>query len=147
MRSVSFDLKTYSRTFSVSKPIDEVFNVLNDVEDYQSFIPFCSESKIIKQTETVIKASLVLSFLNTSSEFISENKFKKNEFINMEFVKGPFRSFHAKWLFDSISENKTDLTFKMSYSISNPITELMFSKNIDVVSQRIVEAFKSKIEG
>ena len=79
MRSVSFDLKTYSRTFSVSKPIDEVFNVLNDVEDYQSFIPFCSESKIIEQTETVIKASLVLSFLNTSSEFISENRFKKNE--------------------------------------------------------------------
>ena len=147
MQSVSFDLKTYSRTFSVSKPIDEVFNVLNDVEDYQSFIPFCSESKIIEQTETVIKASLVLSFLNTSSEFISENEFKKNEFINMEFVKGPFWSFHAKWLFDSISENKTDLTFKMSYSISNPITELMFSKNIDVVSQRIVEAFKSKIEG
>ena len=147
MRSVSFDLKAYSRTFSVSKPIDEVFNVLNDVEDYQSFIPFCSESKIIEQTETIIKASLVLSFLNTSSEFISENRFKKNEFINMEFVKGPFTSFHAKWLFDSISENKTDLTFKMSYSISNPITELMFSKNIDVVSQRIVEAFKSKIEG
>ena len=76
MRSVSFDLKTYSRTFSVSKPIDEVFNVLNDVEDYQSFIPFCSESKIIEQTQTVIKASLVLSFLNTSSEFISENRFK-----------------------------------------------------------------------
>ena len=147
MRSVSFDLKTYSRTFSVSKPIDEVFNVLNDVEDYQSFIPFCSESKIIEQKETVIKASLVLSFLNTSTQFISENEFKENEFINMEFVQGPFRSFHAKWLFDSISENKTDLTFKMSYSISNPITELMFSKNIDVVSQRIIEAFKSKIEG
>ena len=146
MRSVSFDLKAYSRTFSVSKPIDEVFNVLNDVEDYQSFIPFCSESKIIEQTETTIKALLELSFLNTSSEFISENKFKKNEFINMEFVKGPFRSFHSKWLFDSISENETVLTFEMSYSISNPITELMFSKNIDVVSLRIVEAFKRKIE-
>ena len=49
MPSVSFDLKTYSRTFSVGKPIDEVFNVLNNVEDYQSFIPFCSESKIIEK--------------------------------------------------------------------------------------------------
>ena len=65
----------------------------------------------------------------------------------MKFVKGPFRSFHAKWLFDDINENKTDLTFQMSYSIDNPFTELMFSKNIDVVSQRIIEAFKRKIEG
>ena len=87
MRSVSFDLKAYSRTFSVSKPIDEVFNVLNDVEDYQSFIPFCSESKIIEQTQTVIKASLVLSFLNTSTEFISENEFKKNDQILISVKK------------------------------------------------------------
>jgi len=35
----------------------------------------------------------------------------------------------------------------MTYSILNPITDLMFSKNIDVVSQRIIEAFKRKIEG
>ena len=146
MQLVLSDLKTYSRTFSVSKPIDEVFKVLNNVEDYQSFIPYCSESKIIEQTETAIKASLEMSLLNTSSEFISDNTFKKNEFINMKVVKGPFRSFHAKWLFDYISENKTGLTFQMRYSISNPITELMFSKNIDVVSQRIVEAFKKRIE-
>ena len=48
---------------------------------------------------------------------------------------------------DDTNENKTDLTFQMSYSIGNPFTELMFSKNIDIVSQRIVEAFKRKIEG
>ncbi len=147
MPLVSSDLKKYSRTFSVNKSIDEVFDVLNNVEDYQSFIPFCSESKIIDQTESTIRASLQLSFLNTSSEFISENTFKENKFIDMKFVKGPFRSFHAKWLFDDINENKTDLTFQMSYSIGNPFTELMFSKNIDIVSQRIIEAFKRKIEG
>ena len=147
MPLASFDLKEYTRTFSVSKSIDEVFDVLNDVDDYQSFIPFCSQSTIIEQTEDKLKASLQLSFLGTSSELISENTFKKNESIDMEFVKGPFKTFHAKWFFNFINENETELRFKMSYSIVNPITELMFSKNIDVVSQRIIEAFKRKIEG
>ena len=143
----SFELKEYTRTFLVSESIDKVFDVLNDVDDYQSFIPFCSQSTIIEEREDKIKASLQLSFLGASSEFISENTFKKNEFIDMEFVKGPFKTFHAKWFFNFINENETELKFKMTYSILNPITDLMFSKNIDVVSQRIIEAFKRKIEG
>ena len=147
MLLASFELKEYIRTFSVNKSIDEVFDVLNDVDDYQSFIPFCSQSTIIEEREDKIKASLQVSFLGASSEFISENTFKKNEFIDMEFVKGPFKTFHAKWFFNFINENETELKFKMTYSIVNPITDLMFSKNIDVVSQRIIEAFKRKIEG
>ena len=84
--------------------------------------------------------------MGTSTEFITENKFKTNEYIDMHLVKGPFSSFKACWLFMPINEQETQLTFKMSYSISNPITELLFSKNINLVSQRIVEAFKKKIE-
>ena len=34
----------------------------------------------------------------------------------------------------------------MKYSINNPITDLIISKNIDTVSERIIEAFKQKIE-
>ena len=146
MQLVSSDLKKYSRTFPIFQPVDDVFNILNDIDGYDSFIPFCTDSKIINERDDRITASLRLSFMGTSTEFISENKFKTNECIDMNLVQGPFNSFKACWLFKPINEQETQLTFKMSYSISNPITEVLFSKNIDVVSQRIIEAFKKKIE-
>ena len=146
MQSVSSDLKDYSRTFSIYQPIDDVFDVLNDVEQYQSFIPFCIDSKIIEENDNEIKASLKLSFMGTNTEFISINKYESNECIEMNLVEGPFSFFKATWLFKSIHNKETQLTFKMLYTIGNPITDLLFSKNIDVVSQRIVEAFKKKIE-
>ena len=146
MRLVLSDLKEYTRTFSVNKNINEVFDVLNNVDDYESFIPFCSQSEIIDEQDNAINASLKLSFLGSSSEFITQNEFKRNEFIDMNLVKGPFSSFNANWLFHRLSEDETQLTFKMSYSINNPITDLIVSKNIDTVSERIIEAFKKKIE-
>ena len=146
MRSELSDLKEYSRTFHVNKNINEVFDVLSNVDNYESFIPFCSESKIIDEEGNAITASLKLSFLGSSSEFITQNQFKRNEFINMNLVKGPFNSFNASWLFRPINEDETQMTFKMSYSINNPVTDLIISKNIDNVSQRIIEAFKKKIE-
>ena len=147
MQSASSDLKDHSRTFSIYQPIDKVFGVLNDVEEYQSFIPFCIDSRIIEQNNNEIKASLILSFMGSSSEIISHNKYESNEYIEMNLVEGPFSYFKGTWFFESISDEETKLTFKMSYTIDNPITDLLFSKNIDVVSQRIVEAFKKKIEG
>jgi ribosome-associated toxin RatA of RatAB toxin-antitoxin module len=147
MQSASSDLKDHSRTFSIYQPIDKVFGVLNDVEEYQSFIPFCIDSRIIEQNNNEIKASLILSFMGSSSEFISRNKYESNEYIEMNLVEGPFSYFKGTWFFESISDEETKLIFKMSYTIENPITDLLFSKNIDVVSQRIVEAFKKKIEG
>ncbi len=146
MRLVLSDLKKYTRTFHVTKNINEVFDVLNNVDDYESFIPFCSHSEIIDEQDNAITASLKLSFLGSSSEFITQNEFKRNKFIDMNLVKGPFNSFNANWLFHAISEDETQLTFKMSYSINNPITDLIISKNIDTVSERIIEAFKKKIE-
>ena len=146
MRLVLSNLKEYIRTFSVTKNINEVFDVLNNVDDYESFIPFCSQSEIIDEQSNAITASLKLSFLGSSSDFITQNEFKRNEFIDMNLVKGPFNSFNANWLFHPINEDETQLTFKMSYSINNPITDLIISKNIDTVSERIIGAFKQKIE-
>lgn len=139
-------MKNYSRTFSIYQPINEVFDVLNDVEEYQSFIPFCIDSKIIEENDDEIKASLRLSFMGTNTQFISNNKYKSNEFIEMNLVEGPFSFFKATWIFKRIHNEETQLTFKMSYTILNPMIDLLFSKNIDVVSQRIIEAFKKKME-
>ena len=99
MRLVLSDLNEYTRIFSVNKNINEVFDVLNNVDDYESFIPFCSQSEIIDEQDNAINASLKLSFLGSSSEFITQNEFKRNEFIDMNLVKGPFSSFNANWLF------------------------------------------------
>ena len=146
MRLVLSDLKEYTRKFSVNKNINEVFDVLNNVDDYESYIPFCSQSEIIDEQGNAITASLKLSFLGSSSEFITQNEFKRNKFIDMNLVKGPFNSFNASWLFKPINDDETQMTFQMTYSINNPITDLIISKNIDTVSERIIEAFKKKIE-
>ena len=139
-------MKNYSRTFSIYQPINEVFDVLNDVEEYQSFIPFCIDSRIIEENDDEIKASLRLSFMGTNTQFISNNKYKSNEFIEMNLVEGPFSFFKATWIFKRIHNEETQLTFKMSYTILNPMIDLLFSKNIDVVGQRIIEAFKKKMK-
>jgi ribosome-associated toxin RatA of RatAB toxin-antitoxin module len=63
----------------------------------------------------------------------------------MKLIKGPFKEFTAKWGFKSLNESKTSLTFTMEYNISNPLVNLAFTKNLNLVSEKIIKAFKKEL--
>ena len=63
----------------------------------------------------------------------------------MDLQDGPFKTFHAVWLFESIANRSTQLDFKMDYELNNPLLEFAFKKNLNSVSDLIVNAFKEKL--
>ena len=63
----------------------------------------------------------------------------------MDLQDGPFKTFHAIWLFKNIANRSTQLDFKMDYELNNPLLEFAFKKNLNSVSDLIVNAFKEKL--
>ena len=63
----------------------------------------------------------------------------------MDLQDGPFKTFHAIWLFKNITNRSTQLDFKMDYELNNPLLEFAFKKNLNSVSDLIVNAFKEKL--
>ncbi len=135
----------FKRSFVIEKPINEVFSLLYDVNKYQNFIPFCKTSKILEQQDDYIIAKLKLDFFGIKSSLTTKNTIKKNESIIMDLQDGPFRTFHAVWLFEIISNQSTQLDFKMDYELNNPLLDFAFKKNLNTVSESIVNAFKEKL--
>ena len=138
-------LNHFERSFVIKKPINEVFYLLSDVDKYQNFIPFCKSSKILELQDDYIIAQLTLDFFGIENSFITKNVIKKNETIIMDLQDGPFKTFHAVWLFKNIANRSTQLDFKMDYELNNPLLEFAFKKNLNSVSDLIVNAFKEKL--
>lgn len=135
----------FERSFTIKKPINEVFYLLSDIEQYQNFLPFCKSSEIIEIKNDYIIAKLTLDFFGIKNYFITKNIYKRNESIIMEMQDGPFKSFLAVWKFENITDQSTRLSFKMDYELSNPLLEFAFKKNLNSVSNLIVNAFKEKL--
>ena len=135
----------FERSFTIKKPIKEVFCLLSDIDQYQNFLPFCKSSEIIEIKNDYIIAKLTLDFFGIKNSFVTKNIIKKNEAIIMDLLDGPFKSFHAVWLFDSSVNESTQLDFKMDYELNNPLLEFAFKKNLNSVSNLIVNAFKEKL--
>ena len=135
----------FKRSFVIEKPINEVFSLLYDVNKYQNFIPFCKSSNILQQQDDYIIAQLKLDFFGIKSSLTTKNTIKNNESIIMDLQDGPFKTFHAVWLFNTITNQGTQLDFKMDYALNNPLLEFAFKKNLNTVSESIVNAFKEKL--
>ena len=135
----------FERSFIIKKPINEVFYLLSDIEQYQNFLPFCKSSEIIEIKNDYIIAKLTLDFFGIKNYFITKNIYKRNESIIMHMQDGPFKSFLAVWKFENITDQSTRLSFKMDYELSNPLLEFAFKKNLNSVSNLIVNAFKEKL--
>ena len=138
-------MSTFKRSFLIHKPVDQVYRTLSDVEEYETFIPYCIESKIIDEQSDFSLVTLNLEFFGIQTSFTTKNVVKLNKSIEMELIDGPFEKFKSSWKLDQVDKQTTNLSFEMSYQMKNKILEMAFKKNLNAVSESIVEAFKSRL--
>jgi len=138
-------LNHFKSSFVIHKPVNQVFKILSDVEDYKTFIPYCVESKIIQEHRNYSLVSLNLEFIGIQTSLTTKNVVENNKSIEMDLIDGPFEEFKSSWKIQEIDEHTTNLNFEMSYKIKNKLLEIAFKKNLKPASESIIRAFKSKI--
>jgi len=124
----------------VLKDIDTVFNIVNRVDLYKNFIPYCIESKILNENSTQMQAKLDFDIKGIKTSFSTENQIKKNEFIKMKLIEGPFKYLDGEWSFKQV-ENKTIIYLNLNYEAKNKIIEFTVGKSIEKITNILVKSF------
>ena len=124
----------------VLKDIDTVFNIVNRVDLYKNFIPYCIESKILNENSTQMQAKLDFDIKGIKTSFSTENQIKKNEFIKMKLIEGPFKYLDGEWRFKQV-ENKTIIYLNLNYEAKNKIIEFTVGKSLEKITNILVKSF------
>ncbi len=138
-------MNQFKRLFIIKKPVQEVFKVLSDVEQYHTFIPYCIESKITEEQNDYSLVTLNIEFFGIQTSFTTKNVVKNNKSIEMDLIEGPFEKFKSSWRLEEVDHQTTSLSFEMNYQMRNKILEMAFKKNLKTVSESIIKAFKSRL--
>ena len=92
-------MTTITRSSLVMYTPDQMFDLVNDVEAYPSFLPWCRDSKIISKNDKVICATLDIAKGGIHHEFSTRNTLQHGESIRIELIDGPFRHLEGFWQF------------------------------------------------
>lgn len=119
----------------------QMFDVVNAVDDYASFLPWCAKSEILKQTENQMEASILMKKGKLNHSFTTCNDLTPGEIIHMKLVDGPFKKLSGDWIFTPLSNEGSKIELKLDFEFSNRIVSLLIGPVFTQIANSMVDAF------
>lgn len=119
----------------------QMYDIVNGVDQYQEFLPWCASSQIIEHSETSMKASVLMKKGKLNHSFTTQNELIDGEQIKMSLVNGPFKKLQGEWVFTSLSDQGSKIELNLEYEFSNRMIGLLIGPIFTQIANTLVDAF------
>ncbi|UTW03052.1 type II toxin-antitoxin system RatA family toxin [Amphritea atlantica] len=134
------------RSALVLHTAEQMYDLVNDVESYPQFLPWCSGTTLIESTDETMQASLKVAKAGLKYSFTTRNELKRPEMIRIELVEGPFSSLSGLWTFKPLSDEACKVSLSMQFDFSGKLTSLAMSKVFNQMAATMVDAFVNRAD-
>ncbi|WP_417223416.1 type II toxin-antitoxin system RatA family toxin [Amphritea sp.] len=134
------------RSALVLHTAEQMFDLVNDVERYPEFLPWCSGSTLIESTDTTMQATLRVAKAGLKYSFTTRNEMERPNVIRIALVEGPFSSLTGEWTFKALSDEACKVSLSMQFDFSGRLANLAMSKVFNQMAVTMVEAFVSRAD-
>jgi ribosome-associated toxin RatA of RatAB toxin-antitoxin module len=136
-------MREVKRSALVNKPPAVVFGLINDIESYPQFLPWCTHARVLSRSPTEIVATIGVRQGALHGEFTTRNTLVADSSIRLELVSGPFRTLQGEWRLTPIDTGcRVELT--MRFAFSNRLTGLLFEPKFAETIGSLVDAFVAR---
>lgn len=125
----------------IERSAKQMFDLVEDVESYPRFLPWCSQTRVDFRDEKKTVATLHVDFHGVKSHFTTENAKEIPSWMTLKLVDGPFRRLEGSWRFKPLAENACKVEFQLSYEFSSKIFEKIIGPVFNQITSTFVEAF------
>ena len=141
-------MTTHSETRVLPYSAQQMYDLVADVEDYPSFLPWTAAARIRERRDAgdheVMLADLVISFKVFRERFGSRVTLWPGDMrIDTEYLDGPFRHMESKWAFRDVPEG-VEVSFFVDFEFRNRILQGAAGMFFYEAMQRIVRAFERR---
>jgi len=119
----------------------QMFDLVNDVESYPEFLPWCSSTALISRTENKVCAELEVSRMGVRQKFSTCNQMVPGEHMDIELVEGPFKHLVGRWEFKSLREDACKVELELDFDFSGKLINAAFGTVFHQVANTLVDAF------
>lgn len=135
-----------NRSALVLHTAEQMFDLINDVSRYPEFLPWCSDTKLIAETEDAIEATLFLKKGGFSYSFTTRNRLERPHKMSIGLVEGPFKSLEGFWTFTPLGDEACKVELNMRFEFSGKLTSIAMSKVFSAVATTLVDAFVARAD-
>lgn len=125
----------------IAHSAQQMFDLVDRVEDYPQFLPWCSKTELKFRDAHKTAATLHISYLSVKSHFTTENDKEAPLLMQIRLVDGPFRRLEGTWRFKPLAENACKIEFQLAYEFSSRMFEKVIGPVFSNIANTFVDAF------
>lgn len=125
----------------IERSAQEMFDLVDGVEDYPRFLPWCSQTRVEFRDEKKTVATLHINYHSVKSHFTTENEKDIPLRMTIKLVDGPFRRLEGLWHFLPLADNACKIEFRLSYEFSSKMFEKVIGPVFGKIANTFVDAF------
>lgn len=134
-------MREVKRSALVARPPGEVYALINDIESYPQFVPWCTSARIESRSPEAIVATLGVRRGPLRAEFTTRNLLDPPRSVRMQLVRGPFRTLEGLWLLHPIGGAGTRIELILRFEFTSSFSGLIFDPLFEETAASLVEAF------
>ncbi len=118
-----------------------MYALINDIERYPEFVPWCTAARIDGRKEGEVIATLNIKRGPLKAEFTTRNLLEPDRRVLMQFVSGPFRVLEGLWTLTPLGELGCRVELEMRFEFANRVTGTLFESLFQDAAGSLVDAF------
>lgn len=124
----------------------QMFDLVDRVEEYPAFLPWCGGTELIERTDSKTAARLHINYHGLKAQFATENAKEAPHWMNIELREGPFRRMDGGWRFTSLGDTACKIEFRLHYEFSNRMLEKALGPVFNHIANTFVESFVKRAQ-
>jgi ribosome-associated toxin RatA of RatAB toxin-antitoxin module len=134
-------MRDVKRSALIAESPGRMYALINDIESYPAFVPWCTAARVDSRTESEVVATLTIKRGPLRAEFTTRNLLEPDKRVLMQFVSGPFRVLEGLWTLTALGELGCRVELEMRFEFANRIAGALFEPLFEDTAASLVDAF------
>jgi ribosome-associated toxin RatA of RatAB toxin-antitoxin module len=137
-------MRTVNRSALVTYSAQQMFELVDDVDSYADFLPWCNRSEVLSRSNNIVEAMVELQKGTITKSFTTRNTLTKYESIDLALLGGPFKSLAGGWTFDQIGSDGCKVTLALQFDFESRLVDMLFGAFFEETCNSLVDAFTGR---
>lgn len=125
----------------VAHPPERMFELVDRVEDYPKFLPWCGGTELKTRDDTLTVATIHIAYMGIRQSFTTRNTKVVPREMRIKLQDGPFSELKGDWVFQPLGDEACKIEFRLQYAFSSHVLEKLLAPVFAHITNTFVDAF------
>lgn len=139
-------MRKVRRSAIVPYSASDMYKLVEDVESYPEFLPWCSDVDVHSRDGDVVEATLEFRRGAMKKRFRTRNAMLPEKSMELSLVGGPFRHLEGGWRFTQLGDTGSKVGLDLEFEFDSRALDLMVGPFFEDICNSLVDAFTRRAE-